>query len=113
MSHVRNFVGQHLEVFINLMSSFVNRFLSQNPCDLPALYGINIPDHLSKEDIVAEYVKNFVREGEGDDLSNYVRTYEKALREETGANFVLEFEMRNKSNDHLYHLIFVTNHIKV
>lgn len=101
LNKVKEFVGQGREVFINLMSSYINRFLSVKLDTVSNLFGLHIkkPTDLLGND-------------PSDKIAMIVDTYEEQLKEEAGADYVLNFEMRGNNNARLYHLVFATNHVK-
>lgn len=102
MSHVQKFVGLRKEIFINFMSQFVNRFLDVNEQGMQLLYGM---DKAKIELRLLRYTS--------DRLENGMSLYKDILKENCNTKaFPLSFEMRDKRNHRLYHMIFISCHEK-
>ncbi|XP_037044334.1 uncharacterized protein LOC119080198 [Bradysia coprophila] len=92
------------EVFITVMDGFARRFISDSrqSSSINALMGyenwhyLTEQDNLTPEQRRTEFIKLYI--------DNLVQGIPKAL--------VLKFSMRNNNNRHVYHLIFLTSHIK-
>lgn len=90
---------QKCELFITFMSGFIKRFLDEGKEDsLNNLFGTD------------EWKK--IKEVQGYRDEALFELYKKQLKEICGVNFVRSFEMVNKANQPIYHLIFCTNNIK-
>lgn len=131
MSHVKQFApGPGNEVFINFMSSYVNRFVSRSTEGVKRLYGftdfeledvgrwygIDPPD-LKDTDDLADFVRNIIHSANENEIdcsnvSSCTKVYESFLKKKTNSKFSLVFEVKNKRNSTLYHMVHITNHIK-
>lgn len=105
LDKVKDFIGIGKEAFINLMSSYINRFMETNPDPIADLFGFSFKESLDTQ------VLNGQTEVE-DKIEMIVDTYENQLKSEARANFVINFEMRGSSHARLYNLVFATNHPK-
>lgn len=102
MNHVEKFLGSRKEIFINFMSQFVNRFFNSDENGMQSLFGM-------EKDKIESNLAHY----ESDRLENGMSLYKDTLlnKYETAA-YALSFEMRNKSNIRLYHMIFASPHEK-
>ena len=116
MSCIQKYIGEGKEIFINFMSSFVNRFFETNIEAVCDLYGLGVPKCLDNLDIRA-YINEHVdpssnQNQDGDRIQTVVKNYEEALKARMETKFLVTFEIRNKGNVRLYHMIFITQHMK-
>lgn len=92
------------ELFITVMDGFARRFISdaRKATSLNALMGdenwhhLTEQGHLTPEQRRTEFIQLYI--------SNFKRDIPKAI--------TLKFGMRDKRNRHIYHLIYLTTHIK-
>ncbi|XP_031552933.1 uncharacterized protein LOC116290091 [Actinia tenebrosa] len=96
---VSDFVGEHKELYINLMTSFMHRLFTQNRDRIGEVFGME-PDVL----------ETFRNDDESDFVNTLADLYVEKLRE--SSDYALTFEMKDIRNRRLYHLIFATSHIK-
>jgi three-Cys-motif partner protein len=90
---------QKCELFITFMSGFIKRFLDEEKEEsLTKLFGTD------------EWKKIKGIQGYRDET--LLELYKKQLKEKCGVEYVRSFEMVNRSNQPIYHLIFCTNSIK-
>ncbi|XP_031557194.1 uncharacterized protein LOC116305417 [Actinia tenebrosa] len=96
---VSDFVGEHKELYITLMTSFMHRFFTQNRDRIGEVFGM--------EPEVLEILRI-------EDESHFVDTLADLYVEKLGesSDHALTFEMRDIRNRRLYHLIFATSHIE-
>ena len=102
-NRVREYVGYRKEVFLNLMSSYINRFISQKPEQIAELFGCSV-------DRISDLKKTL--EGREDKIVALVDEYQARMKMMGEANYTVNFEMRGMSNQRLYHLVFATNHYR-
>ncbi|KAL3860136.1 hypothetical protein ACJMK2_010301 [Sinanodonta woodiana] len=109
MKHVQRFIGERREAFINFMSSYVNRFknVKSNETAIIELYGFSDEER-------NECLQNLqvMSDHDEDGINRCVQMYETKLKKQAESTYILGFTVRNKKNVRLYHLIFITNHIK-
>ena len=99
---VTKFVGYGKEVFFNLMTRDINRFMSAKPEQIGDLFGISAQE-------VTEWKASM--DGMEEKVLQLVDKYQKRLKD-AYARFTVNFEMRGLNNARLYHLVFATNHEK-
>ena len=99
MSKITQFMGKRKEVFINLMSQHVNRFKNVGRDGLKSLFGLDYED-------ICGRLEGY----EGGAIEKIAKLYVDVLEEKTRAKYRLSFEMRNKGNVPLFHMIFATDH---
>ena len=102
-TRVREYIGYRKEVFLNLMSSYINRFISEKPEQIAELFGCS-PDIISDLKMALE--------GREDKIMALVDEYQARMKRMGGAKFTVNFEMRGMSNQRIYHLVFATNHYR-
>ncbi|XP_045202967.2 uncharacterized protein LOC123556377 [Mercenaria mercenaria] len=119
MMHVAKFApGPGNEVFINFMSSYVNRFVSRSTEGVLELYGIDPPEFESDDDLAefVNYVIHFCEPEREHYFSNEINkctsNYEAFLKRKTNSRYSLTFEVKDKRNTTIYHMIHITNHIR-
>ncbi|XP_053373658.1 uncharacterized protein LOC128546652 [Mercenaria mercenaria] len=123
ITHVQKFVGPGNSLLINFMSSFVNRFVKtrhiENLYGIPYLYEKASEMKIQLEyESLSKYISYLVRQFESgsivqplNEIQCCAANYEKMLKNVFGTESLL-FEMRGRNNNIIYHLIFVTDHIK-
>ena len=99
---VRDFVGYGKEVFINLMTRDINRFISAKPERVGELFGMSAQEITEWKESLAET---------DDKILNLVDKYQNRLKDAC-ARYTVHFEMRGLNNARIYHLIFATNHLR-
>lgn len=101
LEKVKEFVGQGREVFITLMSSYINRFRNVHQNSVANFFGLPV-----------EEAMNFLSINTAKDrIATIVDRYEHQLKTRASAKYVINFEMRQISNARLYHIVFATNHL--
>lgn len=96
---VREFVGFMREVFINLMTRDMNRFISLLSERVGEQFGIPAQE-------ITEWRKSSAETE--DKILNLVDKYQKRLKN-ADAKYTVNFEMRGLNNARIYHLVFATN----
>ena len=100
MEKIKEFTGRKKDVFINLMSQHVNRFKNVGTKD-----GLEKLFHLDYE-VIHERLSSY----QGEAIENIAKLYIDVLEEQANVQFHLSFEMRNKGNVPLFHMIFASDH---
>ena len=101
MEKIKEFTGRNKDVFINLMSQHINRFKNIRKDGLEKLFGFGY-------DSILERLERY----EGGTIEKVAKLYIDVLEEQIGDQFHLSFEMLNKGNVPLYHMIFASSHYK-
>ena len=99
---IRDFVGYGKEIVINLMTSYINRFICAKPERVGKLFGISAQEITEWKESLAET---------DDKILNLVDKYQNRLKDAC-AGYTVNFEMRGLNNARIYHLIFATNHVR-
>ena len=100
MKKIKDFTGTSKEVFINLMTQHINRFKDVGSQGLEKLFGLKHRDILKRLD-------NYKDDGV---IERFAKLYIDVLEEKTDVKYHLSFEMRNKGNVPLFHMIFASKH---
>ncbi|KAH3825733.1 hypothetical protein DPMN_127614 [Dreissena polymorpha] len=127
MDHVKKFApGEGNEIMINFMSRDVNRFAKKQPEKISQLYGLPKFDEVADDYCIGRpntgelgefinYVRNNICPGAQEHRSSIqkcVDTYELFLKKKTGSSYSLVFEVRGEGNCIIYHIVYITNHIR-
>ena len=99
MEKIKEFAGRNKDVFINLMSQHVNRFKDVGKDGLEKLFGLKY-----------EKIYKRLSSYQSKSIENVAKLYMDVLEEQTGVQYNLSFEMRNKMNVPLFHMIFASDH---
>ncbi|XP_060599626.1 uncharacterized protein LOC132753204 [Ruditapes philippinarum] len=130
MAHVQQFApGPGNEILINFMSSFVNRFVSKShehvlqlygiPLEVAKYYGIDQSDGEENEDKLVEFVKRVIHFSQpqkecefSNNINKCARNYEAFLKKKINCKYSSLFELKDKQNTTLFHMVHVTNHVR-
>ena len=99
MEKIKEFAGRNKDIFINLMSQHVNRFKDVGKDGLEKLFGL-------KYEKIYKRLSSYQSKA----IENVAKLYMDVLEEQTGVQYSLSFEMRNKMNVPLFHMIFASDH---
>lgn len=92
------------EVFITVMDGFARRFISDSrkSSSINELMGYENWHHLTEQSHLTPAERR----------DQFIQLYIDNLVQDIPKAFVLKFGMKNKNNRHIYHLIYLTSHIK-
>lgn len=92
------------EIFITVMDSFARRFISDSrkSSAINALMGAENWHHLTEQSHLSPEQRR----------NDFIELYISNLKKDIPEAITLKFGMKDQRNRHIYHLIFLTSHIK-